>query len=74
MGKKQFDVLSPDGFSISPSQTYSTPGEAYKATLEWAKRYESQGYYSSMDYGKILVIDLPDFCKLIQVNQEGLMI
>lgn len=72
--KIYYDVLSPDGFSIKPSEKYSSPKQAFEATLQWAKQYERQGYYSSMDYGKILVIDLPDFCKLIRINDKGLML
>ncbi len=68
MSKKQFDVLSPDGFSIHFSDTYDTIEQAHEALKEWAKRYEFQGYYSSVNYGRIHVMDLPDYCSIIEVE------
>jgi hypothetical protein len=68
MSKKQFDVLSPDGFSIHFSDTYHTIEQAQEALQEWAKRYEFQGYYSSVNYGRIHIIDLPDYCNIIEVE------
>ena len=47
-----FDVISPDGFSISMSDTYANEIIAKQKLKEWMKRYESQGYYSSCEIDK----------------------
>lgn len=65
MAKKiRFDILSPDGFSIHPVDTYSSPEAAWAAFDEWKKRYEMQGYYSSNRW-RIPLDELKDHCKLI---------
>ena len=66
MAKKKYDILSPDGFSIHHSDTYSSPEAAWKAFDKWKKRYEMQGYYSS-NRGRIPLDELKDHCKLIPV-------
>lgn len=65
--KKQYDILSPDGFSIKFEGYYNSIKEALEGLNEWCKRYEIQGYYSS-NYGRILLCDLKDECSLITVN------
>jgi len=67
MAKVKYDVLSPDGFSIHPTDTYSSKKKALAAYREWKKRYEQQGYYSSANYGRIPLIDLDDYCQLVKV-------
>jgi len=63
MGKKiEFDVISPDGFSIGLN-TYKSEKSARVAFKEWVKRYERQGYYSSNN-GRIALEDLKDECSL----------
>lgn len=62
-----FDVISPDGFEIDPFDTYPTFAAAIEAFNEWKKRFEIQGYYSSMNYGKIPLNELQDYCKIIAV-------
>lgn len=57
----EFDILSPDGFSIFPDRTYTTLREGQKAFLAWRKQYKAQGYYSS-NRGRILLADLGDEC------------
>jgi hypothetical protein len=59
----KFDVLSPDGFSIHPIDVYDTPEDAKLAIAEWIKRYEKQGYYSSVK-GRIPLDELESWCKL----------
>ncbi len=70
--KKEFDVLSPDGFSIHHSDTYKTSEDAERALIEWVKRYEQQGYYSSSSNGRISLDELPDYCKIIDVLQHNI--
>lgn len=68
MAKKvRYDILSPDGISISRTETYPSKKAALKAYNEWKKGYERQGYYSSTKYGRIPLIDLDDCCQLIEV-------
>ena len=68
MNTKQFDVISPDGFSIHFSDTYSSKKQAMKAFDEWKKRYEPQGYYSSMNYGRIPLDELHNYIEIKAIN------
>lgn len=63
-----FDVLSPDGFSIHPVDTYKTKAEAAYAFKQWLKRYEVQGYYSSTNYGRIPLEEVIRYCKIVKVD------
>lgn len=67
MAKKKYDVLSPDGFSINFSDTYTSKKAAIKAAENWADAYKRQGYYSSVKYGRIPIEDILDYCNLIEV-------
>lgn len=60
----KYDVLSPDGFSIHPTDTYKSKSGAFKKFYEWKKRYEKQGYYSSAG-GRIDLEELEKYCKLV---------
>ena len=64
--KTQYDVLSPDGFSISRCDTYKTKKEAETALNEWLKRYEMQGYYSA-NFGRIPLNEVKDYCRIIEI-------
>lgn len=67
MAKKiKYDVLSPDGFSIHPSDTYSSIKEARAAFVKWKKQFELQGYYSSVR-GRIPIKELKDYMQLVKV-------
>jgi hypothetical protein len=65
--KIRYDVLSPDGISIHPIDTYSSDRKAKVAFEKWKERYKIQGYYSSTKYGRIPLDELFDYCKIIQV-------
>lgn len=66
MASKKIQVLSPDGFTIERDKAhYPSMKKAMEAFNNWKKRYESQGYYSSNDYGRIHLDDLVDFCQFI---------
>jgi hypothetical protein len=67
MAKKKFNVLSPDGFSIDPFKKYKDRNEAIKEFMQWQKRYEKQGYYSSTNYGRIPLDQLHEYCQLIEI-------
>lgn len=64
--KKVYNVLSPDGVRIHHENTYSSKKKAYEAFKEWRKNYVTQGYYSSVRYGKITLKELANYCRLIK--------
>ena len=66
---KKLNVLSPDGFAIDPSKTYPSEAKAREAITEWKKRFEHQGYYSSMR-GRIPLDELDSYCKIIPAGKE----
>jgi hypothetical protein len=61
---KKYDVLSPDGFAISATETYNSVEKAKAALKQWMKRYEMQGYYSSNN-GRISLNELESHCRII---------
>jgi hypothetical protein len=65
----QFEVFSPDGFAISREETYPTKEIAEKKLKEWVKRYEWQGHYSSVNYGRIPLDKLEDYCTIVQISK-----
>jgi hypothetical protein len=69
MAKEKWDVISPDGFSISVDQYYSSKEKAVEAFEKWKERYKMQGYYSS-NRGRIPLNDLILFCKFINLNDK----
>ena len=62
-----FDVISPDGFSIHFVDTYKTKKKAIEAFEKWKKNYERQGYYSSVNYGKIPLDELHNYIKIVKL-------
>lgn len=58
-----YNVISPDGFPIHYSDTYTTKEAAQKALENWIKNYETQGYYSA-NGGRIPLADLPLYCSI----------
>ncbi len=64
----KFDIISPDGFSIHREDTYNSKDEAKIAFDKWKEGYTTQGYYSSVKYGRIPLAELEDYCKLIELN------
>ena len=59
MTKTMYDVISPDGIPIS-CEPFNTEKEAVKYALQWCKRFERQGYYSTSGWEKIPLADLPE--------------
>ena len=66
--EKRFDVISPDGFSIDREETYADVNEAKKAFSKWKKRFKTQGYYSSVKFGRIELKELREYCELKEIN------
>lgn len=70
MATQTFNVLSPDGFPIDFSKTYSSILEANEALNDFVKKYESQGYYSTVMNGErvqIPVEEIKNYCKIIEL-------
>jgi len=65
--KGKYDVISPDGFSITYNEIYQTFDEAHNAFNEWKKNYERQGYYSS-NKGRIPLNELDGHCTIIKLK------
>ena len=63
----RYDVISPDGFSTTPEGEYATRDEAKAHLRDWMKRYEQQGYYSSVN-GRIPLEDLEDACEIVEIK------
>jgi len=66
----QYDAISPDGFSISREEYYSSILEAKKAINNFAKRYEMQGYYSTIVNGEriqIPISELSYYCEIVEI-------
>jgi hypothetical protein len=65
----QFDVLSPDGFSIDRVETYPSKKVAEQKLQEWVKRYEKQGYYSTSNRERIALDELASYCNIVEITQ-----
>jgi len=59
----KFTIISPDGFTIHPTETY-TKEEIPVKFNEWKQRYVRQGYYSSVNYGRIQLDELENYCQI----------
>jgi hypothetical protein len=68
--KTKYDVLSPDGFSISFDETWDTPDEASKALDKWVERYKQQGYYSTSNRERIPLDELTTWCTIVPIEIE----
>jgi hypothetical protein len=66
-----YQILSPDGFSIG-YEAYQSKKKALAAFKEWRKRYEAQGYYCNARLKHIPLVDLADWCELVQVERAEL--
>ena len=69
MKTRKFNVFSPDGFSIHMTDTYKSPEAAHAALLEWKKRYEAQGYYSTGG-NRIPLNVLELYCTIAEINKK----
>jgi len=67
MKEKKYVVISPDGFTIHPTDVYINDSQVLKAFINWRSMYESQGYYSSVQYGRIPLYELEDYCEVKEV-------
>jgi len=70
--KQQFEVLSPDGFGIEMDSNYKTLEEAQTALDKFVKRYEAQGYYSTIQNGervRIPISEIAGLCEIIELKK-----
>ena len=68
---ERFEVLSPDKVTIEFDIPYYTSKEkAFEAFDNWKKRYEFQGYYSSVDYGRIPLDELEDYIYVREISNQ----
>ena len=68
--KKQFQILSPDGFAIGMDTHFDTPEEAWENFEKWKRGYERQGYYSTVRNNRrvhISLKELKDYCKIQEI-------
>ena len=68
MKRNKFVVISPDGFPIRRERFYYSEKTALKDFNKWVKGYEFQGYYSSVNYGRIPLNELNQYCQIKQIN------
>lgn len=65
---KEYNILSPDGFPISP-ENFPTPEKAWEYfNNKWMPGYKAQGYYSTIDNNVRIEIApqfIKNYCKLI---------
>lgn len=62
---ERFDVISPDGFSISSEDIYYSKPEAEKALIKWITNYERQGYYSMSNREKITLKKVKELSNIV---------
>jgi hypothetical protein len=69
MKKNRYQILSPDGFTLERDVPhYKSRKNAMQALANWIDNYRVQGYYSSAKYGRILLVDIIDFCEFTIIN------
>ena len=64
---QRYRILSPDGFPFTMEDETYTKNQVSKALKNFVNRYEKQGYYSSVKYGRIHILDIPDYCEIVPV-------
>ena len=68
MSNKKYQILSPDGFTIEREpHFYTSKKKALDAFNKWKNNYQQQGYYSSLKYGRIHLLDLQDYCQFTNI-------
>jgi hypothetical protein len=69
MKKNRYQILSPDGFTLERDVPhYKSRKNAMQALANWIDNYRVQGYYSSAKYGRILLVDIIDFCEFTTIK------
>lgn len=63
----RYYILTPEGFPIDEEIDHETPNQAWNEFEDWKKRFERQGYYSTVSRGERIRIPLnklKDCCEL----------
>lgn len=68
INKEKYNILSPDGFTIRRDKIYNSLMDAARDFIKWKNNFRRQGYYSSVNYGKIHPDDLRYSCELVALN------
>jgi hypothetical protein len=63
----EINIMGPDGICISP-EAFSTKSDTISFYKEWVKRFENQGYYSSVE-GRIS-LEMLDQCSTLIIGNE----
>ncbi len=64
---KKYVVLSPDNFTIEFQPAYyRSKKQCLKALDSFISRYSLQGYYSSVNYGRIPLNEIKQYCTIIE--------
>ena len=63
-----YDLLSPDGISIHPEDTYDTMEDAREAFEKWKQQFEHQGYYSTVHNGRRIRIPLNELSEHMKLK------
>lgn len=65
--RKKYIVLSPDGFTIEfHPHEYRSKKQCLTALDKFVERYSMQGYYSSVNYGRIAIDEIKHYCQIIE--------
>lgn len=68
----KYDILSPDGFAMHPTDTYTTKKAAFEFFVTWSFQYKKhQGYYSSVNFGRIPADNLKYYCRFVRITRNG---
>ena len=67
---KTYRILSPDGIDISYSPTWYKGDKVDQAMIDFANRYERQGYYRDNRWEQIPLRSIPGRCKVIELSNE----
>ena len=60
-----YDVLSPDGISITADRVYPTLDDAKRAAEEFSRRFVTQGFYSTASRERIPVDEIVGRCRVV---------
>ena len=64
-----FDVLSPDGITITPDRVYGTLEEAHAAVEAFAQRFVWQGFYSTARWERIPLEEIAGRCRVVEATE-----
>ena len=69
IGRDMFDVLSPDGITITPDRVYGTLEEALATAEALAERLAWQGFYSTARWERIPLEEIAGRCRVVEATE-----